>query len=266
MVSLLNERFPRSNRYHPEWSVARGSGGANALWLTEWLTDVIDLRPGMRVLDLGCGKAASSVFLQREFGVEVWAADLWFAAEQNLQCARDAGVAHAVHPVHADARALPFEAEFFDAVISIDSYQYYGTDDLYTHYITRLIKPGGVLAIAGAGFTREFDGAVPDSLQGWWEPIMCCLHSDGWWKKHWERSGVLEVERADQMPDAWRYWLEWQHAVAPDNRAEIAALERDRGEWLTYIRAIARRRRDVNIEAPLTSIPTEYVANPLLRD
>jgi hypothetical protein len=34
----------------------------------------------------------SSVFLRREFGVQVWATDLWFSAANNLQRARDADV------------------------------------------------------------------------------------------------------------------------------------------------------------------------------
>ena len=57
-----------SSRYHPEWVIANGAG-ANALWLAEWLAEKMDLRPGMRVLDLGCGKATSAIFLAREFGV-----------------------------------------------------------------------------------------------------------------------------------------------------------------------------------------------------
>jgi cyclopropane fatty-acyl-phospholipid synthase-like methyltransferase len=36
----------------------------------------MNLQPGMRVLDLGCGRALSSIFLHREFGLQVWAADL----------------------------------------------------------------------------------------------------------------------------------------------------------------------------------------------
>ena len=48
--------------------LANASGGTNVLWLTEWLTSELDLRPGMKVLDLGCGRASSSIFLQ-EFGV-----------------------------------------------------------------------------------------------------------------------------------------------------------------------------------------------------
>ena len=88
---LVSERFPRSALYHPEWVLASISGGANALWLTEWLASALDLRPGMRILDLGCGRAASSIFLRREFGVQVWATDLWFDVSENLRRIRDAG-------------------------------------------------------------------------------------------------------------------------------------------------------------------------------
>jgi cyclopropane fatty-acyl-phospholipid synthase-like methyltransferase len=52
---LVCDRFPRSNQYHPEWLIAAASSGANALWLTEWLCEGLDLQPGMRILDLGCG-------------------------------------------------------------------------------------------------------------------------------------------------------------------------------------------------------------------
>src|SRR5881397_1209649 len=80
---LVSERFPRSSKYHPEWVMASASGGANALCLTEWLAASLDLRPGMRVRDLGCGRAASSIFLHREFGVQVWATDLWFSVSET---------------------------------------------------------------------------------------------------------------------------------------------------------------------------------------
>src|SRR5262249_38564764 len=87
---LLCERFPRSSNYHPEWVLAGVSSAANALWLTEWLCEALTLRPGMRVLDLGCGRAMSSIFLRREFGVQVWGVDLWFNPSENIQRIRDA--------------------------------------------------------------------------------------------------------------------------------------------------------------------------------
>jgi hypothetical protein len=41
----------------------------------------------------------------------------------------------AFFPVHADARSLPFSDEFFDVIVSLDSFYYYGTDDLYLNYL-----------------------------------------------------------------------------------------------------------------------------------
>src|SRR6266850_7577136 len=81
---FVSQAFPRSSGYHSEWIMASVSGGANSLWLTEWLTEALELRPGMRVLDLGCGRGASSIFLRREFRVQVWAVDLWNSASERL--------------------------------------------------------------------------------------------------------------------------------------------------------------------------------------
>ncbi|MBY0394847.1 MAG: SAM-dependent methyltransferase, partial [Thermoleophilia bacterium] len=100
---LSSARFPRTAAYHPDWLRAGASGGANPLWLAEWLAEALDLRPGLRVLDLGCGRAQSSIFLHREFGVEVWAVDLWFSPSENLRRIRDAGVADGVFPLRSDA-------------------------------------------------------------------------------------------------------------------------------------------------------------------
>jgi cyclopropane fatty-acyl-phospholipid synthase-like methyltransferase len=263
---LANERFPRASTYHPDWVLAGVGGGANPLWLTEWLSEALDLRPGMRVLDLGCGRALSSIFLHREFGVQVWAADLWFSPTENHRRIQGAGVADAVFPIHADARALPFAAEFFDAIVSIDSFFYYGTDDLYLNDLARLVKPGGPIAIAGAAMLQEIDSTIPEHLQAWWaqdRPV--CLHSAPWWRRHWERSGILDVEVADTLPDGWQFWRSWLQAVAPENTVEIAALEADQGRYFGYVRAVGRRRADAPLYEPIRSVPMQYTEAPLLR-
>lgn len=260
-------RFPRSSRYHPDWVRSSVSGGAHSLWLTEWLSEVLDLRPGMRVLDLGCGRGASSIFLSTELGVQVWATDLWFPVDERARRIRDAGVADSVFPVYADARALPYPRDFFDAVVSLDSFVYYGTDDLYLPYLARLVRPGGQLGIVGAGLTADLPTAAPpEHLRDWWEPALACLHTAVWWRRHWERSGVVDVEHHDTMDDGWRLWLRWQHAVNPDNTVEIAALEADAGRHLGYVRAVCRRRPDVPLDDPITTIPVTYERHPLFAD
>jgi SAM-dependent methyltransferase len=262
---FTTELFPRASKYHPDWIMASASGGANSLWLTEWLSAAMDLRPGMRVLDLGCGLAASSIFLHREFGAQVWATDLWLDASQNLQRIRDAGVEGGVVPIHADARSLPFANDFFDAIVSIDSFFYYGTDDLYLNYLARFVKPGGQVGIAGAALMQEIDGAVPEHLRAWWTPDLWCLHSASWWRRHWERTGIMDIAVADSMPDGWQRWLDWHRVVAPDNAAEIQALEADRGRYIGYFRVVGRRNGATPLGEHTLSVPTEYVRRPLLR-
>jgi SAM-dependent methyltransferase len=262
---LVSERFPRSSQYHPDWVLAATSGAANPLWLTEWLTSALDLRPGMRVLDLGCGRASSSVFLRREFGAQVWATDLWFSASENMRRIEDAGVADGVFPLHAEARSLPFATEFFDAIVCIDAFSYFGTDDLYLSYLARFVKPGGPVGIAGAGLVREIDGSLPDHLRGWWTPDAWCLHSAAWWRRHWERTGIMDIDLADTMPDGWRVWLDWHRVIAPGNEAEIKALVADRGSYLGYVRLVGRRSGQAQLSDPIVSIPAQYDKKPLLR-
>ena len=58
--------------------------------------------------------------------MQVWATDLWISVSERFQRVRDAGVEDGVFPIHADARSLPFAAEFFDAIVCIDAFPYYG--------------------------------------------------------------------------------------------------------------------------------------------
>lgn len=266
MNDIFNQsEFPLSAAYNPDWIKASVSGGANPLILTEWLSQAMELKPKMRVLDLGCGRAMSSIFLHREFGVQVWAVDLWFSVTENLQRIRDAGVVENVFPIHADARLLPFGAEFFDAIISIDSYIYYGTDDLFLNSLARFIKPGGQIGIVGSGLMQEIKDGVPHHLQEWWTPELWCLHSADWWRNKWERTGIMDIEISDTMPEGWRQWRDWHLTIAPDNLTEIQALEADKGTYLGYVRQVGRRKPNIQLLEPLISVPTLYTKMPLTR-
>jgi cyclopropane fatty-acyl-phospholipid synthase-like methyltransferase len=265
----LDQRFPRSARYATEW-INEGGMGSNPLWQTEWLCEKLPLVAGMRVLDLGCGRAKSSIFLAREFDVEVWATDLWIAAGENWQRICDAGLERRVFPIHADARALPFAGEFFDTILAVDCYSYFGTDDLYLNYLSHFVKPGGLIGIAGAGLTQEMSTPVPEHLRELWTQDAWCLHSLAWWRQHWERTGIVEIASADSMADGWRLWSYWHRVAWPDNTVEINAVEADEGRHLTYICLVARRREGVTLQEyawpdQLRSMPPQYEKKPLLR-
>jgi len=250
---LWNGSYPLSSGYDADW-VFQNQMGPNPLWLTEWLCQDMGLGPGMRVLDLGCGKALSSIFLAREFGVQVWADDLWIEPTENWQRIGQAGLADSVFPMNVEARQLPYAEEFFDAIVSVDSYQYYGTDDLYLNYITKLVKQGGRLGIAVPALMRDFDGSVPEHLVRrqsnggiFWAQECWTLHTAEWWRHLWRRTDLVDIEVAEAMPDGWRLWLQWEKALhessAPKHfPSDVETLQEDGGRYLGFARMIGRRR------------------------
>jgi len=198
---LVKPSFPRASTYDAAWMLDSWMG-PNPLWLAEWLGEVVPFERGMRLLDLGCGKAASSIFLAREFGATVWAADLWVKPAENFQRIEAAGLADRVLPIHAEAHSLPFAEGFFDAIVSLDAYHYFGTDDLYLGYLARFLRAEGRLGIAVPGLVEEFGDQPPPWLQPYWEPDFHSFHSPAWWRRHWTRSGAVDVEVADNRRTA----------------------------------------------------------------
>jgi SAM-dependent methyltransferase len=204
---LTLPQFPRSAGYDPEWMLDNAMG-PNPLWLAEALCSAMRLEPGMRVLDLGCGRAITSIFLAREFHVNVVAADLWIKPAENWPRIIEAGEQGRVLPLYAEAHDLPFADEYFDAVVSIDAYHYFGTDDLYLGYLRRFVRPGGQIGIAVPMLRAELT-AVPEHLKPYWDWDFWSLHTAGWWRHHWGKSGLVDVEAAELIPDGWRHWLLW---------------------------------------------------------
>ncbi|MFI5732721.1 SAM-dependent methyltransferase [Kribbella sp. NPDC051587] len=221
-----------------------GGMGPNPVWQAEALSEVMSLEPGMRVLDMGCGTALSSVFLTKEFGVEVWAADLWVKPDENLRRVEEAGVVGRVHPISTEAHALPFAEGFFDALVSIGAYHYFGTDDLYLGYYSRFVKRGGQIGIVQPGLTEE--GDPPPHLTPYWKWDFCAWHSAAWWRRHWEKTGLVDVEVADLLPEGWRDWLQWNEACDYDagtpGQEEARMLHTDAGRVLGLTRVVARRK------------------------
>jgi cyclopropane fatty-acyl-phospholipid synthase-like methyltransferase len=243
---LHHERYPRSNRYDAAW-VLENQMGPNALWLMESLTSVMAIEPGMRVLDLGCGKAITSIFLAQEFGAEVWATDLWIEAAANQERVTAAGLDRTVVPIHAEAHQLPFAPGFFDAIVSVDAYQYFGTADLYLGYITSFLRPGGQIGTVIPALFQEFGAHVPSELAPYWEWDFCCFHGPQWWRTHWEKTGKVRVDHSDAIEDGWQDWLRFDELTQPTLvgwRKEAAVnsaamLRADRGRYLGFSRVVA---------------------------
>ncbi len=243
--------FPRSQRYDPGWMMDNQMG-PNALWLTEWLCQRLPLEPEMRVLDLGCGKAMSSIFLAREYQVRVWAADLWVDPDANWQRIVRADCAARVCPLRAEAHALPFATGFFDALVSIDAYQYFGTDELYLDYLSRFVQPGGLLGVVVPGLLLPLDTGVPPHLSRpqangkvFWEPECRCFKTIPFWQRLWEQCHHVTDVTVQAQSDGWRHWRDFEIALERAGKnafpSDAEALDRDQGRYLGLLRLLARR-------------------------
>jgi SAM-dependent methyltransferase len=242
---LTRDDFPRSARYDPLWML-ENLMGPNPLWLAESLSQIIEFEPDTRVMDLGCGKALTSIFLAQEFHLQVWATDLWVSASENWQRIRTAKREQMVFPIHAEAHSVPFAHGFFDAIVSFDAYHYFGTDDLYLGYIAQFVRPGGAIGIVVPGVVQEVTGGLPAHLATYWQGDWYSFHSPLWWRQHWEKTGLVEVQVADLLPNGWEHWLRWlevcQEEGFPAPPEEIAMLRSDAGRTLGFTRVVARRK------------------------
>jgi len=61
-----------------------------------------------------------------------------------------------------------YAIDFFEVIVCIDSYIYYGTVDLYLDYIVKYMKPGSQIGMVSPGLAQEINGELPEHLRPFW--------------------------------------------------------------------------------------------------
>jgi cyclopropane fatty-acyl-phospholipid synthase-like methyltransferase len=218
--------------------------GPNSIRILEELSRDFSLKPGSRVMDLGCGKGLTSIFLAKEYGVTVFATDLWIDATENYQRFKTMGLEDKIIPVHAEAHNLPYAKEYFDAVISIDAYHYFGVEpDYLDKHFAPLVKKGGQIAVAVPGLKKEFAAEVPAGLAPYWcEEVKNTIRSREWWQGLWKASPSVSLEECKEMKcfrEAWQDWLTCDHEFA---RKDIGMMNDGGWEYFNLVAMVATTR------------------------
>lgn len=120
--------------------------------------DAAELRPGERVLDVGCGNGATTIEAATRvrpsgaaLGVDVSPPMLAFARRR----AQAAGATGAEF-VRADAQSHAFDPASFDAVISRNGLMFFGDPDAAFTNLARALRPGGrIVFVAPQGPDRS---------------------------------------------------------------------------------------------------------------
>ena len=225
-----------SNLFNPQYMM-----GPNCMPLIEEMEEHLPgALNGARVLDLGCGQGLSTLYIAKETGAaQIFATDLWISASELERSFTSWGIDDFAFPIHADAHALPFADSFFDAVVSVDAYHYFGTEEgFFARNIWPLVKPGDRVMICVPGLAREEDGYSP-LMREWAGDEVTLFHSADWWHDQLTR-GLCDAAQASAycsaLPDrAWRDWFASGHEYAQRDREFF---ERGLGDSLAFASVI----------------------------
>jgi len=239
------EKFPKTSHFDVEL-VRSKIMGPNPLKICEELLQNASIPVGAKVCDLGSGMGITSVLLAREFGFETWAVDLWSDPEENRVFFHEMGLSDKqIHPVKADAmEGLPFDRDFFDCVVSIDSYNYYGRDPEYLgSKLLPYVKPGGKLYLAIPGMRKDCHDNLPACLLASWTlEQMEYMHDAAWWRQMIEQTDGIEIEDMYELActhEAWHDWLACDNEYAQGDRA---AVEAGALEYLNTLAVVVRKK------------------------
>lgn len=138
----------------------------------ETMVNLLELEPGMRVLEVGCGTGRDSFRLARRLGAggELHMQDLsprmvMVCRSKMKERAAEFGINCALEYSASNAIALPYESETFDAVFHFGGFNHFGDLKKGAAELARVAKRGGRVlfgdeAVAPWLKGTEFDGIV----------------------------------------------------------------------------------------------------------
>lgn len=112
----------------------------------DYLCRKLRLKPGERLLDIGCGWGALMIHAARNYGVKVVGITLSSAqAQYALEQIQRERLGHQCHVELKDYRDLPKDVQF-DKVVSVGMFEHVGPVQMQTYFRTayRLTRPGGL--------------------------------------------------------------------------------------------------------------------------
>lgn len=216
--------------------------GPNAMRVTEELTAYLPVREGMRILDLGCGMGISSILLAEKFGATVFAADLWVSPSDNHGRFEALGLSQNIIPVSVDAtKGLPFAHGYFDMIISVDSYNYFGCNDTMLPYLMQFLKKGGHMAVAVCGVKEGCScDRIPKEMQPYVQPDMN-FHPLSWWRQLWSQEPNLCLQHCREMDCLQQSWSEWLQSPNPYAQRDIPMMEAEGGKFFALVQITGQK-------------------------
>jgi cyclopropane fatty-acyl-phospholipid synthase-like methyltransferase len=219
--------------------------GPNPLKLEEELMKDNTIKSGSIVMDLGSGQGITSIFLVKEYGFKVYATDLWSNPEENKKFFNEMGLTdEQIIPVKMDATDLKYEKEFFDAVVSTDSYNYFGRDESYLdEKLLPFVKKGGYIYIVVPGMKKDCHNDIhKELLLSWTTEQLYYIHDIEYWKNIVSKSKDSEIVSIHEMESNEECWNDWIKCDNDYSRNDKKAINAGACKYLNFIAIILRKK------------------------
>ena len=219
--------------------------GPNPLKLEEELLIDNKIKAGSIVMDLGSGQGITSVFLAKEYGFKVYATDLWSEPGENQKFFSEMGLTEEeIIAVKADAIDLKYEKEFFNAVVSTDSYNYFGRDaDYLDEKLLPFVKQGGYIYIVVPGMKKDCHENIPNELLLSWTPEQLdYIHDIEYWKNivsKSKNSEIVSIYEMESNEECWNDWIQCDNEYAINDRK---AIEAGACKYLNFIAIVLKKK------------------------
>jgi cyclopropane fatty-acyl-phospholipid synthase-like methyltransferase len=237
-------KYERTEKYNIDL-VNEKIMGPNPLKLEEELLTDTKIKPGSVVMDLGSGQGITSVFMAKEYGFKVYAADLWSDPEENRKFFKEMGLTEEqIIPVKADATDLPFEKEFFDAVVSTDSYNYFGRDEKFLdEKLLPFVKSGGYVYIVVPGMKKDCHDDIPEVLLLSWTPEQLdSIHDIEYWRNIISKSKdceIIDIYEMESNEECWNDWIKCENEYAQNDKK---AVEAGACDYLNFVGIVLKKK------------------------
>jgi len=131
--------------HHGYWIRGDETKERAQIQLIEHLAQLAEIQPGRRILDVGCGTGASSIFLAKRYKVEATGITI---SPVQVSLANQAAAREDVKATFLlmDAEAMKFE-KLFDVVWSVESISHYQDIEKFFASAAKLLKPNGTVAV-----------------------------------------------------------------------------------------------------------------------
>ncbi|MCX7683327.1 MAG: methyltransferase domain-containing protein [Anaerolineae bacterium] len=235
------------------WGVTKHPGGKRA---TDELALMCCIRPESYVLVVGCGVGATPCFLARKYGCRVMAVDI--SPEMVEWASKRVGgnkLQKRVECRVADAQALPFGDETFDAVISESVNAFVPNQPKAIHEYVRVTRPGGYVGFNECAWVET----PPQELLDFVRTAMNAptfLTPAGW------RNLLTSAQLADVRMQTYRMTMlrQWLDEIAELDRHDW--LERTRALWRLTVMTITEPQVRQHIK---TMVPSRMVIKNLFK-